>query len=87
MEVPEGSRPAKSGVQSCGDANWMLVPVTVGVKLPLCTSFLCLNSLSILPMNLLWCLFLLHFRYTNISMKNTTRPKLQDKQKWVEENQ
>ena len=40
------------------------------VQFPLCILFLCLNSLCILRMNLLWCLFLLHFRYTKVSMEN-----------------
>ena len=52
------------------------------VKFPLCILFLCLNGLSILWINLLRCLFLLHFRYTKISMTNKTRPRLQDEQKW-----
>ena len=30
MKVPEGSGPARPGVQPCGDATWMLVPVTEG---------------------------------------------------------
>ena len=30
MKVPEGSGPAEPGVQPCGDATWMLVPVTEG---------------------------------------------------------
>ena len=47
------------------------------VKFPLCILFLCLKSLSILWLNLFWCLFLVHFRYTKISEKKT-RPRLQD---------
>ena len=38
----------------------------MSVKFPLCILFLFLISLSILWMNLPWCLFLLHFRYTKI---------------------
>ena len=52
------------------------------IKFPLCISFPCLNSLSILWMNLLWCLFLLQFRQTRIAMENKTRPRLQQEQKW-----
>ena len=54
----------------------------MSVKFPLCILFLCLNSLSITWMNLLWCLFLLHFTYTKISMANKTRPRFQDEQKF-----
>ena len=51
------------------------------VKFPLYILFLCSNSLSTLWMNLLWCFLLLHLRYTKISVKNKTRPRLQDEQK------
>ena len=52
------------------------------VKFPLCILFLYLNSLRILWLHLLWCLFLLHFRYSKNSMKNKPRQRLQDEQKW-----
>ena len=48
------------------------------VKFPLCISFLYLNSLCIIWLHLLWCLLLLHFRYSKISVENKTRPRLQD---------
>ena len=51
-------------------------------KLPLCISLFYLNSLSILWLHLLWCLLLLHFRYSKISVENKTRPRLQDEQNW-----
>ena len=52
------------------------------VEFPLCILFIYFNSLSILWLHLLWCLFLLNFRYSKISMENKTRPRLQDEQNW-----
>ena len=52
------------------------------VKFPLCISFLYLDSLCILWLHLLWCLLLLHFRYSKISVEKKTRPRLQDEQNW-----
>ena len=52
------------------------------VEFPLCISFLYWNSLCILWLHLLWCLFLLHFRYSKISVENKTRARLQDEQNW-----
>ena len=61
---------------------WLCNQEPVRVKFPLCISFLHLNSLCILWLHLLWCLLLLHFRYSKISMENKTRRRLQDEQNW-----
>ena len=50
------------------------------VEFLLCILFLYLNSLCILWLHLLWCLLLLHFTYSKISVENKTRPRLQDEQ-------
>ena len=64
------------GPPLCMPSSFMIITV----KLPLCILFLYLNSLIILWLHLLWCLLLLHFRYSKISVEKKTRPRLQDEQ-------